>query len=125
MALPFQGAFTSEQTGNDSRDPVVVCYRYKCGNDLRRERGRRPGLGVSSDISSQNFRTTLLGKKFNFSPKKFTMTLFKSFILACRACLLVVKDIVYMYKLANLSARGAIGAVNRDIWRSQMQPHTH
>src|SRR6218665_3445135 len=30
----------------------------------------------------------------------------------------------HVYILANKSARGAIGAMNRDIWRSQMQPHT-
>ena len=53
-----------------------------------------------------------------------TFTIFKSFILTCRACLSVVKDIVYMYILESWSARGAIGAVNRCIWLRQMQPHT-
>ena len=31
----------------------------------------------------------------------------------------------HVYILENYSARGAIGAVNRDVWQSHMQPHTH
>src|SRR6218665_815835 len=60
-----------------------------------------------------------------------TEHIFKSFILACRACLLAcllacLNSFLqrHVYILADKSARGAIGAINRDIWRSQMQPHT-
>ena len=61
-------------------------------------------------------------KKLNRSKTK---PLFKSFILTCRACLLAWVNSCrqeHAYKLANYSARGAIGAVNRDIARCN---HTH
>src|SRR6218665_1574556 len=52
---------------------------------------------------------------------------FKSFILACTACLIVCllecRQGLYILRINPVG--GASGAINRDIWRSQMQPHTH